>query len=236
MVGDDAIGVLIADANRLVRAGFRVLLEDEGDIAVVGEAARGEHAVAAARRLRPDVVLMDGAVPGLDALRATRLIFDAGLTEVRVLLLIASGSDAEVFAALRAGARGVLLRDSEPGDLVRAVRAIASGGALLTPGFTRRLAADVVSRRARSGAPNPELEGLTQRQREVLALVGHGFSNAEIAERLAVSPATVKTHVGQLIAKLEARDRAELVMLAYETGLVLPAGRAAALHARGQDH
>jgi DNA-binding NarL/FixJ family response regulator len=236
MVSDDAIAVLIADANRLVRAGYRLLLEGEGGIKVIGEAARGEHAVAAARRLRPDVVLMDGAMPGLDALRASRLIFEAGLPKVRVLLLIASGSDAEVFAALRAGAHGVLLRDSEPGDLVRAVRAIAAGGALLTPGFTRRLAADVVSRRALSGAPLPELEELTQRQREVLALVGHGFSNGEIAARLAVTPATVKTHVGQLIAKLEARDRADLVRLAYETGLVLPAGRAGALHGPGRDH
>lgn len=233
---NDAIAVLIAEAHRLVRAGFRLLLERDGDITVVGETDRGEYAVAGARRLRPDVVLMDGGLPGMEALQASRLIFEMGPAEVKVLLLIASANDAEVFAALRAGAHGVLLRDSEPGDLLRAVRVIAGGGALLTPGFTRRLAADVVSRRARSGAAVPELEALTPREREVLALVGHGFSNAEIAARLAVSPATVKTHVGKAIAKLEARDRAELVMLAYETGLVLPAGEAAALHAQGRDH
>jgi DNA-binding NarL/FixJ family response regulator len=235
MPRNDAIAVLIAEAHRLVRAGLRLLLEGEGDIKVVGETARGEQAVAGARRLRPDVVLMDVGVPGLDALQATRLIFETGTAHVRVLLLIASASDAEVYAALRAGANGVLLRDSEPGDLLRAVRVVAGGGALLTPGFTRRLADDVVSRRARTGAAVPELEALTPREREVLALVGHGFSNAEIAARLAVSRATVKTHVGKAIAKLEARDRAELVMLAYETGLVLPAGEAAALHAEGQD-
>jgi DNA-binding NarL/FixJ family response regulator len=231
----DSTAVLIAEAHALVRAGFRLLLEGEGDMTVVGEAARGELAVAGARRLRPDVVLMDGGIPGLDALRASRQIFEAGLEDVRLLLLIASGTDVEVFAALRAGANGVLLRDSEPSDLLRAVRVIARGGALLPPGFTRRLAADVISRRGRSGATLPELEALTQRQCEVLALIGHGFSNGEIAERLAVSPATVKTHVGQVIAKLRARDRAELVILAYETGLVLPAGAAEAPHAPGRD-
>ena len=227
--------MLIAEANRLVRAGFRLLLEDAGDMTVVGEAARGEHAVEEARRLRPDVVLMDRGIPGLDAREASRLILEAGAPDVRLLLLLASATDIEVFAALRAGAHGVLLRDSEPGDLVRAVRVIARGGALLTPGFTRRLATEVVSRQERAGAPLPELEALTRRQREVLALVGHGFSNGEIAKRLAVSPATVKTHVGQVIAKLDARDRAELVILAYETGFVLPAGQAAALHAPGPD-
>jgi DNA-binding NarL/FixJ family response regulator len=227
MARDDAIAVLIAETHRLVRAGLHLLLEGEGDITVVGEAARGEHAVAAARRLRPDVVLMDAGVPGLDALRASRLIFEEGQSQVRVLLLIASGSDAEVFAALHAGAHSVLLRGSEPDDLLRAVRVTASGGSVLTPGFTRRLAADVVARQAHAGAALAELQALTEREREVLALVGHGFSNAEIADRLGVSPATVKTHVASATAKLEARDRAELVMLAYETGLVLPVGRAA---------
>ena len=235
MASADATAVLIAEAHRLVRAGLRLLLEGEGDITVVAEASRGEDAVAGARRMRPDVVLMDAGLPGLDALGATRLIREAGLTQVRVLLLIASGSDPEVLAALRAGARGVLLRGSEPGDLLRAVRLTARGGALLTPGFTRRLAADLVWSQARAGAELPELEELTAREREVLALVGHGFSNAEIAERLAVSPATVKTHVGSTVAKLGARDRAELVMLAYETGLVLPRGRAGALHDPARD-
>ena len=235
MATGDTIAVLIAEAHGLVRAGLRLLLEAEPDIAVVSDVARGEHAVAEARRVRPDVVLMDVDVPGLDALRASRMIAEAGLGQVRVLLLIASGNDAEVFAALRAGAHGVVLRDSEPGDLLRAVRVTARGGALLTPGFTRRLAAHVLSRRARSGPPVPGLEELTERERDVLALVGHGFSNAEIADRLSVSPATVKTHVGKAISKLDARDRAELVMIAYETGLVLPAGPAAALHDRGSD-
>jgi DNA-binding NarL/FixJ family response regulator len=229
MGGHDPIAVLIAQADRLVRAGLRVLLEAEGDIAVVGEAARGEDAVAAAQRLRPDLVLMDGDIPGLDARRASRLIFEASGARVRVLLLTASGTDAEVFAALHAGARGVLARNSGPGDLLRAVHVIAGGGALLTPGFTRRLATDVVSRRAHAGAAIPQLDALTEREREVLALLGHGFSNAEIAARLAVSPATVKSHVGRVIAKMGARHRAELVMLAYETGLVQPAGRPAVL-------
>jgi DNA-binding NarL/FixJ family response regulator len=231
---DDAIAVLVAEPHRLVRAGFRLLLEEEGDIVVVGEAVRGGHAVAGARKLLPDVVLIDANVPGLDALGATRLIFEARLPQVRVLLLTASVTDDDVFAALHAGAHGVLLRDSEPGDLLRAVRLIAGGGALLPPGFTRRLAAEVLSQRAHASAAFPELEALTEREREVLVLVGHGFSNAEIAERLAVSPATVKSHVGRAIANLEARNRAELVMLAYETGLVLPGGQGAAQHARGR--
>ena len=235
MPRDDAIGVFIAEAHRLVRAGLRLLLEGDGDITVVGEAARGEHAVAGARRLCPDVVLIDSGVPGLAALRAARLIFEAGPAQARVLLLTASATDGEVFAALHAGARGVLLRDSAPGELRRAVRVIAGGGALLPPRVTRRLAADLVSRRAHAVATRPELESLTQREREVLALVGQGFSNAEIAERLDVSPATVKSHVGKLIAKLEARDRAALVMLAYETRLVVPVARGAAPHARARD-
>jgi DNA-binding NarL/FixJ family response regulator len=231
---EQPIAVVIAEAHRLIRAGLRVLLECEGDIVVVGEAIRGEHAVAEARRLRPNVVLLDIGLPGMDALRATRLIFDEGDAQVRVLLLATFGSDAEVLAALRAGAHGVLLRDSAPVDLRRAARTVAAGGALLTPGLTSRLAAELVSGRARDGVVPPELEVLTGREREVLSLVGHGFSNAEIAARLAVSPATVKTHVGGAIAKLDARDRAELVMLAYETGLVLPAARAGAPYAQAQ--
>ena len=228
MAGDDAIAVLIAEAHRLDRAGFRLLLEREGDVTVVGEAARGEHAVAEARRLGPDVVLLDSGVPGLDAVRVTRRIFEAS-PAARILLLTASMSDADVFVALQAGAHGVLLRDSGPGDLLRAVRVVSRGGGLLTPGFTRRLAADVVTRMAHAAAVHPELEALTEREREMLALVGHGLSNREIAERLAVTAATVKSHVGRVLAKLNARDRAELVMLAYETRLVQAPGRAGAL-------
>ena len=231
---EQAIAVVIAESHRLIRAGLRRLLERDGDIAVVGEAGRGEHAVAEARRLRPDVVLMDVSVPGMDALRATRLIFEEASAQVRVLLLTTSRSDADVLAALRAGARGVLLRDSAPEDLRRAALTVAGGGALLTPGVARRMAADLVSGRERDGAVPPELEALTAREREVLALVGHGFSNAEIASLLAVSPATVKAHVGGALAKLDARDRATLVMLAYETGLVVPAARATALRARAR--
>jgi DNA-binding NarL/FixJ family response regulator len=222
---EHAIAVVIAEAHRLFRAGLRLLIECEGDIVVVGEAVRGEHAVTEARRLRPDVVLMDIDVPGVDALRATRMIFDDTAVRGRVLLLATAGGDAEVRAALRAGAHGVLLRDGTPEDLRRAARTVAAGGALLTPGLTRDVAADLVSGRARAGVVAPELEVLTGREREVLSLVGHGFSNAEIAARLAVSPATVKTHVGGAVAKLGARDRAALVTLAYETGLVVPAAR-----------
>lgn len=231
MVADDAIAVLIAEPHRLIRAGLRLLLERDQSISVVGEVARGEQAITGARRLRPDVVLMDMCVSGGDALWATRLIFEAGLAglgEVGVLLLTASASDAEVFAAIHAGAHGVLLRDSEPADLLRAVRVIAAGGALVTPGAARGLAAEVLSRRAQRGAAHPGVEALTEREREVLSLVGLGFSNGEIAAQLAVSPATVKTHVGRVLSKVDARDRAELVMLAYETGLVRPPRRATA--------
>jgi DNA-binding NarL/FixJ family response regulator len=234
MADDDVIEVLLAEAHRLVRAGFRSLLEREADVIVVGEAHSGEAAVAAAERLRPDVVLIDAALPGLDAFEATRMIVEAGPARSGVLLLTASGSDAEVFAAVHAGAHGVLGRDSEPADMLRAVRVIAGGGALLTPGVTRRLAAEVVSRRAHVDAALCELDELTQREREVMALVGYGFSNSEIARQLAVSPATAKTHVGRAMAKLDARDRAELVRLAYETGLVAPVGQAEALPPRAR--
>jgi DNA-binding NarL/FixJ family response regulator len=219
---EHAVAVLIADAHRLVRAGYRLMLEEQGDIVVVGEAASGEEAVAGARRLRPDVVLLEEGLPGFDALRATRAIFESGLGQVRVLLLAESVDDEQLFAAVRAGAHGVLRRDGEPADLRRAVRVVARGGALLAPDALRRLAADVVARRASGGSAPPELDALTEREREVLALVGQGFSNAEIADRLTVSPATVKAHVRSALAKLDARDRAELVMVAYESGLVVP--------------
>jgi DNA-binding NarL/FixJ family response regulator len=231
-VDGQAIAVIVAEAHRLVREGLRALLEWEGDIVVVGEASRGEHAVAETRRLQPDVVLMDIGVPGIDALRATRLIFDDARVRARVLLLAPAANDAEVLAAVRAGAHGVLRRDSTPEHLRRAARRIAAGRALLTPRVTRRLAAELVAGRAHDGVVPPELEALTRREREVLSLVGHGFSNAEIAARLAVSRATVKTHVAAAIAKLDARNRARLVALAYETGLVRPSARPPAPLAR----
>jgi DNA-binding NarL/FixJ family response regulator len=225
---DGATAVIIAEAHRLIRAGLRVLLEHNGDIVVVDEVMRGEQAVAEAGRLRPDVVLLDIDVPGMDALQATRLIFEDRAAHVRVLLLATFASDEDDVAALRAGAHGVLLRNSAPEQLRRAVRQVAAGHALLTPRLARLVAADVVSGRTLDGVVPPELELLTRREREVLGLVGRGLSNAEIAGRLAVSPTTVKTHVGGMISKLDARDRAALVTLAYETGLVLPAAHAAA--------
>jgi DNA-binding NarL/FixJ family response regulator len=227
MARDHAIGVLVADAHRLVREGLGLLLEADGSIRVVGHATRGEQAVAGARLLHPDVVVMDIGLPGLEALSATRLIFGAGLADVRVMLLSASGGQRELAAALRAGAYGVLLWDSEPALLRRAVRTVAHGGAVLAPGprATRRLAAGVVDpRRSAAQVRAPRLQGLTVREREVLALVGLGLSNAQIGQRLAVTPATVKAHVGHATTKLEARDRAQLVTVAYETGLVPPTG------------
>jgi DNA-binding NarL/FixJ family response regulator len=232
---DTVVAVLVAQGRRLFRAGLRALLEAAEGIAVVGEADRGEHAVSETQRLGPDVVVMDAELPGLDAMRAARVILDGGPQRARVLMLVTSADDGAVIAAVRAGVDGVLSRDSEPDELVRAVRVIAGGGALLTPAVTRRLADEIAARRAPIGVPDPLLSDLTEREREVLALVGHGLSNAEIARRLAVSPATVKTHVGRVIAKLDARDRPALVMLAYETGLVRPAARAAPLHARFRD-
>jgi DNA-binding NarL/FixJ family response regulator len=174
-------------------------------------------------------VLLDAGLPGLDPLRATRAIFESGRGQVRVLLMSDPGGDDELFAAMRAGAHGVVLHDSEPADLRRAARIVARGGAVLAPSSTRRLAADVLSRHTSGAAAAPQLDALTDREREVLALVGQGFSNAEIGGRLTVSPATVKAHVRSAIAKLDARDRAQLVMVAYETGLVVPAAGTPAL-------
>ena len=218
--------MIVAEPHRLIRAGLRLLLEWERDIVVVGEAARGEDVVAETRRLGPDVVLIDVGIPGMDALRTTRLIFDDLAGRARVLLLSTADNDAEALAALRAGARGVVRRDSTPDELRRAARRIAAGGALLTAEVTRRLAAELVAGRSHDAIVPPELDVLTAREREVLGLVGHGFSNSEIATRLAVSPTTVKSHVAGAIAKLDARDRAGLVTLAYETGLVRPSREA----------
>ena len=217
------IDVLIADDQALVRAGFRLLLETEEDIRVVAEAPDGRQALALARRHRPGVVLMDIRMPGLDGLAATREIVAApDLAGVKVLILTTFETDEYVFEALRAGASGFVVKDTEPADLVGAVRVVAAGDALLSPRVTRRLIAEFAARPEPQRATPAVLDELTDREREVMALVAKGLSNREIAERLVVSPATAKTHVGRAMMKLHAHDRAQLVVLAYETGLVLP--------------
>jgi DNA-binding NarL/FixJ family response regulator len=221
--------VLLADDQALVRAGFRALLDAQPDIDVVAEAADGEEALALARRERPDVVLMDVRMPRMDGLEATRLIgSDPVLAGIRVVVLTTFELDEYVFGALRAGASGFLLKDIDPPDLLTAVRVVVDGDALLAPRLTRRLIeAFVEQQRAAPPAVSEgdALEELTPREREVLALVGRGLSNAEIADELFLSPLTAKTHVARLFSKLDARDRAQLVVLAYETGLVVPGER-----------
>jgi DNA-binding NarL/FixJ family response regulator len=217
--------ILLADDQALVRAGFCALLDAEDDLAVVGTASDGEEAVALARELAPDVVLMDVRMPRLDGLQATaRITADPCCAETKVLVLTTFELDEYVFGALRAGASGFLLKDVEPADLLVAVRVIAAGEALLAPRVTRRLIEAFTARPepAVTAADAPGLEELTAREREVLALVGAGLSNHEIAERLVLSPLTAKTHVSRLFTKLAVRDRAQLVVLAYESGLVVP--------------
>ncbi|HWE12041.1 MAG TPA: response regulator transcription factor [Solirubrobacteraceae bacterium] len=223
------ITVELVDDQVLVRAGFNALLRAEPDIEVVAQAADGESAVALARRHRPQIVLMDVRMPGVDGLQATAQITgDAELAETRVVVLTTFELDEYVFGALRAGASGFLLKDVEPVDLIKAVRIVAAGEALLAPRLTRRLIEAFVSGASSSAGPGAEsgpareaLDRLTPREREVLALVGRGQSNAEIAERLVLSPLTAKTHVARLFAKLGARDRAQLVVAAYESGLIV---------------
>jgi DNA-binding NarL/FixJ family response regulator len=215
-----AIRVVIADGQAVVRTGIRVLLEAGGRLKVVAEAATGEEAVAVACRLRPDVVMIDAMVPGLESVEATRRIRSE--THAAVMLMIASGAEERVLAGLRAGAAGLLLKNSEPSELVRAVQLLARGEALLAPSLARRLIAELASRPVPE-CPDPELlDELTAREREVVALVGLGLDNAEIAEQLVVSPATARTHVSRARLKVGAPDRAKLVVFAYEAGLVAP--------------
>ncbi|UYQ60738.1 response regulator transcription factor [Streptomyces peucetius] len=216
------IRVVLADDQMLVRAGFRALLAAQQDIEVAGEASDGEEAVRLVGELRPDVVLMDIRMPLLDGLAATRRITgDERLAGVKVVMLTTFELDEYVFEAIRSGASGFLVKDTEPDELLRAVRAVVEGDALLSPGVTRRLIAEFAAR-SKGPAQAEDLGELTEREREVMALVGIGLSNEEIARRLVVSPLTAKTHVSRTIIKLGARDRAQLVVLAYESGLVRP--------------
>ena len=218
------IRVALADDQALVRAGFRSLLETEDGIVVVGEADDGAAAVELVRETKPDVVLMDIRMPSVDGLEATRQITaDESLGAVRVLILTTFELDEYVFEALRAGASGFLVKHTEPGELVRAVRVVAAGEALLSPSVTRRLIAEFASRPARAGATPAQMALLTDREREVVALVAEGLTNDDIARELVVSPATARTHVSRAMMKLHARDRAQLVVFAYQSGLVTPA-------------
>jgi len=241
------IRVLLADDQALIRAGFRVLVEAAGDIEVVGEAVNGEQAVALARAERPDVILMDIRMPEVDGLEATRRIAaDGDLAGVKVVILTTFETDEYVYQALRAGAGGFLVKDAEPEELIHAVRVVARGDALLSPSVTRRLIATFASRAPAAGPgvgtgvrqgtaggvgqrsgpnrprPGRDLSRITEREREVLSLVAEGLSNDEIATRLYLSPLTTKTHVSHIMTKLDARDRAQLVVIAYESGLVVP--------------
>jgi DNA-binding NarL/FixJ family response regulator len=218
----DPVRVVIVDDQALVRSGFRMILSVEDDVDVVGEAANGAEAVDVVRRLRPDVVLMDVQMPGTDGVQATAQVVAEG--DSRVVMLTTFDRDDYLFDALRAGASGFLLKNTAPEDLVEAIRAVAAGHALLAPEVTRRVIARFASR---SVGYRPDLvASLTDREREVLALVAQGLSNAEVAHRLFLGEATVKTHVSRVLTKLNLRDRVQAVVFAYECGLVVPGGDA----------
>ena len=217
------IRVVIADDQRLMRAGFAMLVNSADDLEVVGEAEDGASAVALAVSVTPDVILMDIRMPDLDGIEATRRICaDPACAATRVIVLTTFDLDEYVYDALRAGASGFLLKDSEPTDLLSAIRIVADGEALLAPTLTRRLISQIVARPDRAEVRHERLSELTERESEVVALVGKGLNNGEIGEALFVSPATAKTHVSRAMVKLGARDRAQLVTIAYESGLVVP--------------
>lgn len=214
------IRVLLADDQALIRSGVRALLEAEDDIVVVGEVADGAAAVAETVATRPDIVLMDVQMPGTDGIEATRqIVAHPHLDGVHVVMLTSYGLDQHVFAALRAGASGFIVKDTDPADLIQALRVTMRGDALLSPAVTRRLIAEFVARPPGLGS-SESLARLTNREREVVAMVAHGLANDEIAQRIVVSTATVKTHIGRAMTKLQARDRAQLVVIAYQSGLV----------------
>jgi DNA-binding NarL/FixJ family response regulator len=225
------IRVVLADDQKLIRAGFQVLLEAADDIEVIGEAVNGEQAIELARACHPDVILMDIRMPGTDGLAATRVIAgDATLDGTKIVILTTFETDEYVYQALRAGASGFLVKDAEPEELIRAVRVVHRGEALLSPSVTRRLIASLATRAPASqtrvgqvtAQPHADLARLTEREREVLGLVARGLSNDEIAGKLFLSPLTTKTHVSRIMTKLRVRDRAQLVVIAYESGLVVP--------------
>ncbi|GAA4297531.1 response regulator transcription factor [Actinomadura luteofluorescens] len=215
------LSVLVADDQALLRGSFRVLIDTAPGLRTVGEAGTGAEAVELAARERPDVVLMDVRMPEMDGIEATQRIC-TDLPDIRVLILTTFDLDTYVYSALRAGASGFLLKDTPPADLLSAIRVVASGESLLAPSVTRRLIAEFAARPGPAQPPPAGLDALTDREREVLTLIARGLSNTELAEHLHLSPATVKTHIGHLLAKLHARDRAQLVITAYETGLVRP--------------
>jgi DNA-binding NarL/FixJ family response regulator len=213
------IRVLLADDQALVRLGLRALLENEPDVEVVGDVADGLAAVSAAKRTRPDVVLMDVRMPGLDGIEATRRIIAAPETvDTRIIMLTTFEIDEYIFDALRFGASGFLLKDARPVELLDAIRQVVAGGALLSPSVTRRVVRTFVDKPSRSGRPHPRWATLTDREQEIAALVAEGLSNDEIAARLVISPATARTHVSRAMLKLGARDRAQLVVFAYQSG------------------
>jgi DNA-binding NarL/FixJ family response regulator len=216
------ISVLIVDDQALVRAGFEVLIDTADDLSVVGTAANGAEAVELAAAARPDVVLMDVRMPVMDGLQATAEILGGPPPVPKVLMLTTFDLDEYVFGALRAGASGFLLKDTPPADLLAGIRVVAGGEALLSPSITRHLIEEFVRRPQPGRSAPPGLDALTGREVEVLELVARGLSNAEIAQRLYVSPATAKTHVARLLMKLNARDRAQLIIVAYESGLITP--------------